>query len=336
MRRLLPIFILPLWVLTPPPAAAQSSGQHVDAIPYALDGRIAVGRFDADTLDFVPQARVFAEPLEQLLPTYHAVNAPGFFSTPQYPMLPDANVSFSIPAVTEPVSPDQPRNALYWGGTGNVGFGDLPEGHRIEARLSRFVNAFADGGSADVPEVTINQTGPDGGIHEHLNFRTYGNDNGPPDEGLYLLPMQLHQPGLESSDVLYLLFNGKYERDEENEIVFDGLLPRVDRDAQDAAVVYLEALLIGGGNPDLPGDFNDSGAVEQGDLNLVLTNWGGIRGDWANADGFATTNVDQEELNRVLTNWGNANPPSFSGSPIPEPAAITLCFVLGGLALRRR
>ncbi|MEM8781304.1 MAG: hypothetical protein AAGE65_00485 [Planctomycetota bacterium] len=75
----------------------------------------------------------------------------------------------------------------------------------------------------------------------------------------------------------------------------------------------------------LLGDFNGSGRVEQGDLNLVLNNWGSDRGDWANADGFASVQVDQEELNAVLNNWGAAAAPSFTANPgVPEPGVAAL------------
>ena len=88
----------------------------------------------------------------------------------------------------------------------------------------------------------------------------------------------------------------------------------------------------------LNGDYNDSGSVEQGDLDLVLNNWGGPRtaGFVANADGFATGNVDQEELDRVLNNWGSSNAPAFNDVSVPEPASAFA--LLGGLALvaRRR
>ncbi|MEM1026505.1 MAG: hypothetical protein AAGJ38_00300 [Planctomycetota bacterium] len=89
----------------------------------------------------------------------------------------------------------------------------------------------------------------------------------------------------------------------------------------------------------LQGDYNDSGAVEQGDLNLVLNNWGNTR-TFADPGGtvFSTGNVDQEELNLVLNNWGNASvAPNFKGSAVPEPTAATLSLMIGiPLALRRR
>ncbi|MEM9752580.1 MAG: hypothetical protein AAF916_04265 [Planctomycetota bacterium] len=88
----------------------------------------------------------------------------------------------------------------------------------------------------------------------------------------------------------------------------------------------------------LVGDYDDSGQVEQSDLNLVLNNWGQVAPFEPNGDAFLSAIVDQEELNRVLNNWGNGEaPPNFAGSPIPEPAtaAIALVSVLG-LSLRRR
>ncbi|MEM8782403.1 MAG: PEP-CTERM sorting domain-containing protein [Planctomycetota bacterium] len=103
-------------------------------------------------------------------------------------------------------------------------------------------------------------------------------------------------------------------------------------DATDIA--FIQAAL--GGGPGIIGDYDDSGQVEQGDLNLVLNNWGQAAPFDPNGDPFATVNVDQEELNRVLNNWGSTTAPSFEGAAVPEPATLAL---LGGLALaglRRR
>ncbi len=84
----------------------------------------------------------------------------------------------------------------------------------------------------------------------------------------------------------------------------------------------------------LAGDYNGNGSVEQGDLDLVLNNWGGLRGEWDNASGFATSNVDQEELDRVLNHWGGSVAPTFSGVNVPEPA-LGLMLLLPAAAGRR-
>ncbi|MEM7577760.1 MAG: hypothetical protein AAF328_09815 [Planctomycetota bacterium] len=75
------------------------------------------------------------------------------------------------------------------------------------------------------------------------------------------------------------------------------------------------------GSLGLAGDFNGSGSVEQGDLNLVLNNWGGPRDFEDGFTAFSSTAVDQEELNVVLNNWGSSQPNQPLGlSSIPEPA----------------
>ncbi|MEM1446734.1 MAG: hypothetical protein AAGF84_11805 [Planctomycetota bacterium] len=95
----------------------------------------------------------------------------------------------------------------------------------------------------------------------------------------------------------------------------------------------IAALVVAG----LAGDFDGDGFVAQGDLNLVLGNWGSPRGAWDNAEGLDTQSVDQEELNRVLTNWGSTSSPSFTGFAVPEPIGAGLALTLMGLtSLRRR
>ncbi|MEM7576931.1 MAG: hypothetical protein AAF328_05580 [Planctomycetota bacterium] len=81
----------------------------------------------------------------------------------------------------------------------------------------------------------------------------------------------------------------------------------------------------------LVGDYDNSGQVEQGDLNLVLNNWGGPR-TFLDPSGLAFTDdaVNQEELNRVLNNWGSSATPDLTGINVPEPAAATVAL---GLAL---
>lgn len=84
----------------------------------------------------------------------------------------------------------------------------------------------------------------------------------------------------------------------------------------------------------LVGDYNASRLVEQGDLNLVLNNWGQARPFEPNGEPFATALVDQEELNRVLNNWGSSSTPSFEGFVVPEPGVALAAAVV--ILLNRR
>jgi hypothetical protein len=85
------------------------------------------------------------------------------------------------------------------------------------------------------------------------------------------------------------------------------------------------------------GDFNDSGAVGQGDLNLVLQNWGvtppPVPTGWINEqpDGL----IGQTQLNGVLQNWGNSV--VASASAVPEPTTLLLSLLgLSALCITRR
>ncbi|MEM8494623.1 MAG: hypothetical protein AAF663_04460 [Planctomycetota bacterium] len=85
------------------------------------------------------------------------------------------------------------------------------------------------------------------------------------------------------------------------------------------------------------GDYNNSGSVEQGDLDIVLSNWGGPRGAWSDAEGFTTPTVDQEELDRVLSQWGASASPSFGGGLAILGPALALPFLTSFVfGMRRR
>jgi hypothetical protein len=92
------------------------------------------------------------------------------------------------------------------------------------------------------------------------------------------------------------------------------------------------------------GDYNCSGAVEQGDLDLVLQNWGDASppvaaGWWSQqpGDGF----VNQDDLDGVLQNWGDAfvwpAPLAAATAAVPEPSSVLLLAAgAAGLASWRR
>lgn len=84
-----------------------------------------------------------------------------------------------------------------------------------------------------------------------------------------------------------------------------------------------------------PGDFNGDGAVDNGDLNLLLANWGtSVPPAPAGWGGFAPTGptVDNDELNLLLANWGKGT----TGAPVPEPTTLVLAALAGLAATRRR
>jgi len=80
--------------------------------------------------------------------------------------------------------------------------------------------------------------------------------------------------------------------------------------------------------PNLPGDYNNNGQVEQGDLNLVLLNWGSdvVPNGWVTD--LPTGAIDQEELNKVLLGWGNTAPVAAAAGAVPEPTTLLMGLVV--------
>ena len=87
----------------------------------------------------------------------------------------------------------------------------------------------------------------------------------------------------------------------------------------------------------LPGDFDGDGRISQGDLDLVLLNWGadtsaGLPDGWL-GDPTADGLISQNELDQVLLNWGNTQWPTTAAATVPEPTSFA---VLSFLVLARR
>lgn len=89
---------------------------------------------------------------------------------------------------------------------------------------------------------------------------------------------------------------------------------------------------------ELEGDFNSDGFVSQGDLDLVLLNWGdqidvdGVPRGWTSS--APTGQIGQARLDDVLLNWGSGVAPSFTA--VPEPSALALMSLASLAALRRQ
>jgi len=101
----------------------------------------------------------------------------------------------------------------------------------------------------------------------------------------------------------------------------------------DSDGLILTAIKSPGASQPHPGDANNDGAVNVGDLGILAGNWGQSPRTWAQGN-FTTpdTVVDVGDLGVLAGNWGWTAPPSL---PAPEPASLML-LSLGGLALLRR
>jgi hypothetical protein len=92
------------------------------------------------------------------------------------------------------------------------------------------------------------------------------------------------------------------------------------------------------GDEILTGDFNGNAQVEQGDLDLVLLNWGSEGRTplgWTNDLPDGT--IDQNELDRVLLHWGDAAA-GLSAGGVPEPSTWAMLLLAAASVpfIRRR
>jgi hypothetical protein len=84
-----------------------------------------------------------------------------------------------------------------------------------------------------------------------------------------------------------------------------------------------------------PADYDHSGLVDQGDLDLVLLTWGNELTDpasvgWTND--LPIGPVDQNELDKVLLNWGSQVGTQLASPTIPEPSTGAVVVIFGTAA----
>ncbi len=84
------------------------------------------------------------------------------------------------------------------------------------------------------------------------------------------------------------------------------------------------------------GDVNLNGQVEQGDLDIILQNWGMDDGaSWVTGDMTGNGQVEQGDLDGVLQNWGATAAPDFTGHAVPEPVSVATLAGAAVLCFRR-
>ena len=110
------------------------------------------------------------------------------------------------------------RNLWYWDGSGPVSFGAPGAGTQLSV-FDVFPFATVDGSATDQMAIAPwETTGADGSLHQHRLYQLTGPGTL---EGIYLVALEFSVAGVDSSDLVYLVFNaGLDEEDHEAAVEF--------------------------------------------------------------------------------------------------------------------
>ena len=225
----------------------------------SIDGKLVTG----DVSDDLTAAELGVRTFSAQFPSTFAWNNPGFHSLGTPPsgvdaLPPSMNLDWDfVPMHTNGMT----SNLLYWDGQGttpaDVEFGLPPSGYTLTLFGRNNEAAAADGSDALIPGRTIDRTndGPGLRMHAHRFFFLDDNDGSMatlPDDGIYLMAMQVRMQGFETSDPFYLVWGTL------------AIPPAVIETAAVPWVRQREDVLVG-----LGGDFNEDGLWDCGDVDLL-------------------------------------------------------------------
>lgn len=199
-------------IAAPLTTAQTTEHVHADILVGAQGGQIV-------TL-FEPALETFelAQVFEAEIPATFFTSDPGFNNDEviEFPagvgaLLPDTPLHINIKAVT-PVGGGTAANLFFWDGIGTASFAPVSDGTTFTISNptgpTTADTAVADGGSSDVAGFSFTTADAAGQVHKHFNFYmldSLGGTSGIAD-GLYILPLELTQTGLDSSDPFFIVF----------------------------------------------------------------------------------------------------------------------------------
>lgn len=327
-------------------AAPQAKALHVDVLLQLVDDQLVTGAADFETSSWVLGEQVFSQPFDSALMVQgtFATDAPGFNARgadrpPGSDPLPlGAEVRWDF----LPMYVDGARSTLlYWDGSDLNGGGLSADDVRfvqqpgyllnIEGENTTVSNAiFADGGpNRTLGTVHSTVTSASGFLHQHREFRLLDeplseiDPETSPDEGIYLISLELSIDGKTPAEPIFLLF-------ETGEAASGSL---------EAATAWVDAVVD---QLVLEGDYNNDGAVDAADYSVWRNSLGGATG--LAADGNGDLAIDHNDYLTWRANYGRVgvqNPlpmgPVANSTAAPEPAAASLLVAcLAALASHRR
>jgi hypothetical protein len=207
---------------------------HYDVLVTSQGGKLVIGGYDDGLNAAIAPLNVFGGESLGLgtLDPYLSDGEPGFRAVSQAflndPAKTDpAGVYTALSGTTNLTFTFQPitigattRNLFFWDGVGGVDFSPLTAGYALSLQKSGFggwTRTITGTSAGVVTGATIQETGADGAVHQHLVTEIADNGAGPA-TGFYLFSLQFQMNGFTPSDNAYFVF-GAYDAENPPDLV---------------------------------------------------------------------------------------------------------------------
>ncbi|MEM7315886.1 MAG: dockerin type I repeat-containing protein [Planctomycetota bacterium] len=241
------------------------SAQHVDIFVYQQDNQLISTGDGIEQRVFSRLFDFFGHPFGNTsLPKAFVGDDPGFQTndspTAGASVLPVGSIlsgdflAFQLPD-------GQQGNVLHWDlASPTVEFQGMPTDHFFEVSdAAGNSGLFLNGETQSLENVPLGLVGSANDIHEHISWRLDdgdGDDDTDPATGVYLMMMQLHMDGVETSEPLAVMLNSTDISFADQTAAVNWVADRLD-----------SITILGDG---LTGDFDGNGALELADIDQLV------------------------------------------------------------------